>query len=638
MVVEVVGSGNVSPRLGMSAMSQIMDATYCIGGDMDFGRMFDQYLHKGGESFDLSLTVPDSNHTAYMADQQPAYGSFGSEETYSDLQGMGTTLPQQEGDAAASAPHTHAHHTQAMYSHQMAVASSMGAPNPQFPPQNLYIPPISQNSMDPAQTSGYMVHPGCGPPAPIYTSPSPGMPTGVPQGPHMMGGAVGMMGYYPRQPMARNGGSPNSGGSPSPGSEDSDDSTPLAQMARAKRPSSESVEGPARGKKPKVSKKSKKKKDPNEPQKPVSAYALFFRDTQAAIKGSNPNASFGEVSKIVASMWDSLDADHKSVYKKKTEAAKKEYLKALAAYRASLVSKGGEGEGGFGGPQGYGQFAPGFGYPPTTSTPVHPQVQSPTQMSPLAKKSPLLSSLMADTPPPMMNPPMSQPMPPSGPPMMPHGSMPPMSAASMVPQAQQGPQAGHQPPTPQPHLTPMTNVPSTSPYMTQQTPGSLTSPGGASSPGGGPQQQPQQPQQQQPQQQQPSPQQQQVATQQQQQQQQQQAGQQQQQQQGGQHGQQPPQPSPQQQPQHQPPQQHPSGQGSGGQQQGMGQPAHVGCPNSGPNCIRSGCTNPAVHNPEWEDEYCSNECVVSHCRDVFSTWVASNHHQPMNPTYPAPVK
>lgn len=38
-------------------------------------------------------------------------------------------------------------------------------------------------------------------------------------------------------------------------------------------------------------------------------------------------------------MWDSLDADHKNVYKKKTEAAKKEYLKALAAYRASLVSK-----------------------------------------------------------------------------------------------------------------------------------------------------------------------------------------------------------------------------------------------------------------------------------------------------------
>ncbi|XP_050163575.1 LOW QUALITY PROTEIN: TOX high mobility group box family member 4-like [Myiozetetes cayanensis] len=94
---------------------------------------------------------------------------------------------------------------------------------------------------------------------------------------------------------------------------------------------------PAR--RPKPPKKAKKKKDPNEPQKPVSAYALFFRDTQAAIKGQNPNATFGEVSKIiVASMWDSLGEEQKQVYKRKTEAAKKEYLKALTAYRATLTS------------------------------------------------------------------------------------------------------------------------------------------------------------------------------------------------------------------------------------------------------------------------------------------------------------
>ncbi|XP_029380909.1 epidermal Langerhans cell protein LCP1-like isoform X2 [Echeneis naucrates] len=86
-------------------------------------------------------------------------------------------------------------------------------------------------------------------------------------------------------------------------------------------------------------KKERKKKDPNEPQKPVSAYALFFRDTQAAIKGQNPNASFGEVSKIVASMWDSLAEEQKQVYKRKTEAAKKEYLKALAAYKAKQLSQ-----------------------------------------------------------------------------------------------------------------------------------------------------------------------------------------------------------------------------------------------------------------------------------------------------------
>ncbi|KAK9403277.1 thymocyte selection-associated high mobility group box protein TOX [Crotalus adamanteus] len=120
---------------------------------------------------------------------------------------------------------------------------------------------------------------------------------------------------------------------PSPSSsvhEDEEDTSKI--NGGEKRPASDM------GKKPKTPKK-KKKKDPNEPQKPVSAYALFFRDTQAAIKGQNPNATFGEVSKIVASMWDGLGEEQKQVYKKKTEAAKKEYLKQLAAYRASLVSK-----------------------------------------------------------------------------------------------------------------------------------------------------------------------------------------------------------------------------------------------------------------------------------------------------------
>lgn len=74
-----------------------------------------------------------------------------------------------------------------------------------------------------------------------------------------------------------------------------------------KRPASVDI-----SKKPKTPKK-KKRKDPNEPVKPVSAYALFFRDTQANIKAQNPNATFGEVSKIVASMWDGLGEEQKQV-------------------------------------------------------------------------------------------------------------------------------------------------------------------------------------------------------------------------------------------------------------------------------------------------------------------------------------
>jgi hypothetical protein len=48
------------------------------------------------------------------------------------------------------------------------------------------------------------------------------------------------------------------------------------------------------------------------------------------------------------------------------------------------------------------------------------------------------------------------------------------------------------------------------------------------------------------------------------------------------------------------------------------------------NCIRSGCTNPATISPDWEDEYCSNECVITHCRDVFGNWVQNQAAQPQN--------
>lgn len=43
-----------------------------------------------------------------------------------------------------------------------------------------------------------------------------------------------------------------------------------------------------------------------------------------------------------------------------------------------------------------------------------------------------------------------------------------------------------------------------------------------------------------------------------------------------------------------------------------------------PICLRESCNKRAIINPDWEDEYCSNECVVIHCRNVFNQWVKSN--------------
>ena len=46
-----------------------------------------------------------------------------------------------------------------------------------------------------------------------------------------------------------------------------------------------------------------------------------------------------------------------------------------------------------------------------------------------------------------------------------------------------------------------------------------------------------------------------------------------------------------------------------------------GATTEGGKCIRVGCEKPSVRNVEWEDEYCSNQCVVLHCDQVFKEWV-----------------
>lgn len=119
--------------------------------------------------------------------------------------------------------------------------------------------------------------------------------------------------------------------------EDEDDSVPLSkvyglQIAKPRRGGSTNTGG---RKKPV---RKKPKKDPNAPKKSMTAYSLFFRDTQASIKCQNQQASFGEISRIVATMWDSLEPHEKEKYTSQADKDRQVYLKALAAYEASKKS------------------------------------------------------------------------------------------------------------------------------------------------------------------------------------------------------------------------------------------------------------------------------------------------------------
>ena len=97
------------------------------------------------------------------------------------------------------------------------------------------------------------------------------------------------------------------------------------------------VKSPAPATKPKRA--TRRKKDPNAPASVSSAYAFFFKDTQASVKTQNPSAKFGEVSKIVAQMWEAMGDEDKSIYKKRNEQDKVRYEREMTEYKERQESQ-----------------------------------------------------------------------------------------------------------------------------------------------------------------------------------------------------------------------------------------------------------------------------------------------------------
>ena len=66
-------------------------------------------------------------------------------------------------------------------------------------------------------------------------------------------------------------------------------------------------------------------------------------------------------------------------------------------------------------------------------------------------------------------------------------------------------------------------------------------------------------------------------------------------------------------------------------------------PNPAPNrdvpkiCGRPGCNNPVQRGPDgWQNDFCSNECVVGQCRDVYSSWSSTTQGPHPGPGGPVP--
>ena len=96
--------------------------------------------------------------------------------------------------------------------------------------------------------------------------------------------------------------------------------------------------------KAKPEKKQKKVKDPNKPKRPMSAYFLFMNSVRPEVRKDNPDATIGEVAKIMGKMWAEIDADKKGKFDKEAAAAKKKWEVEKAAYAKKAKPGGSEDE------------------------------------------------------------------------------------------------------------------------------------------------------------------------------------------------------------------------------------------------------------------------------------------------------
>ena len=51
-------------------------------------------------------------------------------------------------------------------------------------------------------------------------------------------------------------------------------------------------------------------------------------------------------------------------------------------------------------------------------------------------------------------------------------------------------------------------------------------------------------------------------------------------------------------------------------------------------CGRPGCNNPVQRSPDgWQSDFCSNECVVGQCKEVYTNWSSSSSQGGVAPSH-----
>ncbi|KAJ2843573.1 Non-histone chromosomal protein 6 [Coemansia brasiliensis] len=106
-----------------------------------------------------------------------------------------------------------------------------------------------------------------------------------------------------------------------------------ATASRKKEAAAETTDKPARA--ARRSAKKSKEASAAKPKRALSAYMFFSQDKRNEVKDSNPNATFGEIGKLLGKMWSELTEEQKKPYKEKSEKDKARYEAERAAVAAN---------------------------------------------------------------------------------------------------------------------------------------------------------------------------------------------------------------------------------------------------------------------------------------------------------------
>lgn len=80
--------------------------------------------------------------------------------------------------------------------------------------------------------------------------------------------------------------------------------------------------------------------------KPLTAYARFFQEIQHQVREQNPEAQFGDISKLIAARWEQLSQEEKDSYKKRAHEERNQCFLQAALEKANSVATAPEEENG----------------------------------------------------------------------------------------------------------------------------------------------------------------------------------------------------------------------------------------------------------------------------------------------------